>query len=157
MTDHLYELSALLKKHNENHKKLLALENQKTGVLLKGDINELNGLMNAQMPLMMDCANTEKQREKLQKEMGLEDATLAEITEKYASCDEFSLGSLLEELSQTVNELKKINGLNMAILDTRLKTIRYMGAAMGIIPQTVTYQRPPRCETQENVSVGVSL
>lgn len=141
MTNNLPLLSGLLEDLCGIQEKLLSLENEKTGILLRGDVQALTALMNAEQALVMSCGVVEKKREAFQKDPDLAGKTLREIVAEYAQNDEYSLSSLHLRLSTLVAALKKVSVLNEKLLSARLQTIRHLTTELGLCDVPVTYQK----------------
>ena len=99
------KISDLLDEQLKIHNKLLEIETKKTEILTKGDIKALDELVTTQQPYIMRANNIEKQREKLQNEMGLGDLSLREVIERHRSG--YSNRNY-SELSDVLSNLKKV-------------------------------------------------
>lgn len=138
----LKRLSYLLDRQLEIQNKLLELENEKTTVLLKGDIEQLDNIVNLEQPLIMSSNNFEKQRECLQSKMDLEDVTLREIISKHPSFDNNLLETQYTQLKNIIAEIKKINSTNQKILNSRLSVISFVLTKTGLMEDVpVTYKK----------------
>lgn len=138
----LKRLSYLLDRQLEIQNKLLELENEKTTVLLKGDIEQLDNIVNLEQPLIMSSNNFEKQRECLQSKMDLEDITLREIISKHPSFDNNLLETQYIQLKNIIVEIKKINSTNQKILNSRLSVISFVLTKTGLMEDVpVTYKK----------------
>lgn len=123
------------------HKKLLDLENQKTIILLDGNIEELDNLVNLEQPLIMSIANIEKKRDLLQKKMDIEGATLKQIVNEYKSNDN-KLENKFVELTDIIINLKRVNITNQKILSSRLDVVEFVLFEIGLkSSEDITYKR----------------
>lgn len=138
----LKRLSYLLDRQLEIQNKLLELENEKTTVLLKGDIEQLDNIVNLEQPLIMNSNNFEKQRECLQSKLDLEGVTLREIISKHPSFDNNLLETQYIQLKNIIAEIKKINSTNQKILNSRLSVINFVLMKTGLMEDVpVTYKK----------------
>lgn len=138
----LKRLSYLLDRQLEIQNKLLELENEKTTVLLKGDIEQLDNIVNLEQPLIMNSNNFERQRECLQSKMDLEDVTLREIISKHPSFNNNLLETQYTQLKNIIAEIKKINSTNQKILNSRLSVINFVLTKTGLMEDVpVTYKK----------------
>ncbi|HBT64991.1 MAG TPA: hypothetical protein DEB10_10075 [Ruminococcaceae bacterium] len=131
------KISVLLDEQHRIHSKLLELENQKTGILLKGDITALDELVTMQQPYIMSSANNEKKREKLQREMGLDGLSLRQIIDDYPEAR--SLEKCFLELSAILKSLKKACAKNREILNAKVDVINCILSKAGALGDNVTY------------------
>lgn len=120
------------------HRKLLALEEEKTRVLLAGDAEKLLPLLNDQQALLMQSRELEKQRNAIC--LGTDYKTLRELVESSGECENL-LGTVFEELTAVVVALKKKCALNKKLLETRLGTIRYLLSQSGNDSDANTYTK----------------
>jgi len=138
----LKRLSYLLDRQLEIQNKLLELENEKTTVLLKGDIEQLDNIVNLEQPLIMNSNNFERQRECLQSKIDLEDVTLREIISKHPSFNNNLLETQYTQLKNIIAEIKKINSTNQKILNSRLSVINFVLTKTGLMEDVpVTYKK----------------
>ena len=138
----LKRLSYLLDRQLEIQNKLLELENEKTTVLLKGDIEQLDNIVNLEQPLIMNSNNFERQRECLQSKMDLEDITLREIISKHPSFNNNLLETQYTQLKNIIAEIKKINSTNQKILNSRLSVINFVLMKTGLMEDApITYKK----------------
>jgi flagellar biosynthesis/type III secretory pathway chaperone len=123
------KLAELLDRLCHLYDRLKEIESEKTKVLLSGDVNELSSLMNLEQAVMMECRNTEEERLKLCDGGGYK--TLKELMES-SEDRKMVIWPFYIKLSETIKELKKINALNMRLLDSRLSTIRFLLNKIGL-------------------------
>ncbi len=103
------------------HRKLLALEEKKTRLLLDGDAEKLLPMLNDQQALIMQSKELEKRRSAICE--GTPYPTLREQVESGDACKAM-LGTVFEDLSAAVLTLKKKCSLNKKLAETRIQTIR---------------------------------
>lgn len=143
------EISGLMDEQLKIHNKILELETQKTGVLVKGDIDALNYIVNMQQPYIMSSSNFEKRREKLQKEMGLSGLSLNQIISEYPEAK--FLEKNFSEMSKVLIELKKACARNRKILNSRLDVVNYVLSKTGASNEMVTYSNTKK---SQNINKG---
>ena len=136
------QLCDVLHKECILHGKLLDMENTKTEILVKGDVDRLDALMKSQQPVVMECSHLEGRRQELQESMGLGSATLREIVLTCDTQEKDELSQVMDELSDVILKLKKVNGTNMAIVTSRIETIGQISAMLGLEDRQITYQKP---------------
>lgn len=134
-------LSLLLSRQTQIQQKLLEIENQKTVALTAGDIEKLDTLMRCEQPLIMQSGSLERRREALQKELGLNDATLSQIIEAYAADGADILKDGADELSGAVEMLKRTTRINAGILNARLSFIGQILSLTGAVNPSLTYTK----------------
>jgi len=131
-------LKEVLSDQCDVHRKLLALEEKKTKVLLAGDAQELLPLLNDQQALIMHIRELEKQRNAIC--CSMEYPTLRKLVESGEECKAV-LGTVFEDLSTVVLMLKKKTALNKKLLETRLHTIRFLLGQSGQETGSSTYTK----------------
>ena len=125
----IIELKNLLSSMNETLKQHFEVEKQKTAVLEKGGVEELNTLINSEQALIMECSTAEKQRMKICDRMKA--ASISELLETNPEANDI-IAPVHKEMVDIIKEIKKVSGLNMRLLDTRLKIVKFMTSQMGI-------------------------
>ena len=135
-------LADLLDKLLVIQQKLLDLENIKTGVLLKGDADELDAIVKLEQPLIMSCENIEKQRDCLQEKMGLKGVALKQIISDHQGFEGNRLQIQYDLLSEITDEIKTINNTNKQILNSQLNIVNHILHASGITQdEVITYKK----------------
>lgn len=137
----LDQLSLLLDKQIETQSRLLEIEKQKMTVLTNGHIEELDVLLKLEQPLVMNCANLERQRETMQRNMGIHGKTLMQIVKESNEDGVSLLESQAEELKNTVEKLKNTVRINTAILQERMFVIDEVLSISGVEKQECTYKK----------------
>lgn len=136
--DKFQELSALLEEQLSVQKQLLKMEQQKTDVLVKGTVAQLDELVNAQQPYLMKASNLEKKRQAWQESMGMDGMTLRQILETYPEAA--GLQQIYENLNDVLADLKQASALNQRILHTKLEVLNGVLTKAGLTdPPPVTY------------------
>jgi flagellar biosynthesis/type III secretory pathway chaperone len=138
------ELSDLLNEQLNIYSKLLELESEKTGILLKGDVEALDNIVTRQQPYIMNSANFEKQREELHNDMGLSGLTLRQIIDNYPEAK--SLENVFSELNSVVTKLRKTCDKNKTILNSKLNVVKYILSKSGASDDgMITYSNIKKC------------
>ena len=107
---------------------LLKIEKKKTDILQKGPITVLDAVIMDEQALVMECSAIENQRMILCEK--LEVKTINELIKKKPEYID-SIEPLYKSTIEIISEIKKVNSLNMKILDTRLKLIKFMSTELG--------------------------
>jgi len=136
--DNFTELQDLLTSMKDNLDKLLVIENQKTTILEKGSVDDLNNLMNTEQALIMECSAEEKQRIKLCD--NAEVHSISELIKKYPETEP-TIHPLHINMVKTIDNIKKVSTLNMKLIETRMKIIKFMTSQFGITTENATYSK----------------
>ncbi|HAN20839.1 MAG: hypothetical protein A2Y15_04840 [Clostridiales bacterium GWF2_36_10] len=136
--DNLTELQDLLNTMKDSLDKLLVVEKEKTSILEKGSVEDLNNLMNAEQALIMECSAAEKQRVNLCNFVDVQ--TISELIEKFPETKS-TLSPIHSDMTATIESIKKASALNMKLIDTRLKIIKFMTTNLGIDSENPTYSK----------------
>lgn len=115
-----------LESEAESYAELLKVEKDKTDILIKGDIERLDKLMNAEQALNMRVNGIEKKRINIMNELGMRDKTLKDVIAD-AKNDELKtrgrLFKIYKDLKECTDELKSINEYNSMLIKARLNVI----------------------------------
>ena len=109
----------------EIYKKFAEIENEKTAVILEGNIEKLDGILNAEQELHMKVQNVEKMRIAVIKSfgLGLENKTLLDIIGLSENKQKKRLSELFEDLNDCIGRIKQINEHNTMLVKSRLEII----------------------------------
>ncbi|MEA4921199.1 MAG: flagellar protein FlgN [Clostridiaceae bacterium] len=108
---------------------LLCLENKKTELLAKGQVEMLSMLMNDEQAILMRCRSAEKARIELcSSENGIR---ICDLVSREDGPEEL-LSPIFSELCKIIKDLKKVNDRNIKLADTRLSTVRMLLKEIGI-------------------------
>lgn len=130
-------LHQLLERQCEAYVRLLEIERQKTQLLTDGKISDLDTLLNKEQAVLMECTSLENQRNDICCDMGYD--TLGELVCSGNGAE--ILEDVFARMTSVVSGLKRVNLLNMKLLDTRLQTLRHMSQLMGFETQNPTYNK----------------
>ena len=129
----------MLIKQLEIQKQLLSLEESKKDVLVEGDVEKLDELLQKQTSLVLSSTNLENKREELISQMGLADKPYREIMEQYAPKDDEAINNSFEEMVEVLHQLKRANGLNNKIIQSRIASIKQYQSLFGVQEGNLTY------------------
>jgi hypothetical protein len=138
MNDNILELRDLLSSMKEILDNLLVIENEKTSVLEKGSVEQLDEIINSEQALIMECSTSEKERIRICSELKTESIT--ELFEKYPESSAL-IKPVHEGMVDTINKIKKVSGINMQLLDTRLKLVKFITSQIGFNNENTTYDK----------------
>lgn len=122
------ELLGTLELQKSLLEQLLTVEKKKTDILQNGPIAALDAVIMEEQALVMQCSAVENRRMNLCEK--LEVKTVSELIQKMPEYAE-AIEPLYKSTLEIIANLKKISSLNMKILDTRLKLIKYMTNELG--------------------------
>ena len=120
----------------ELYKKFTEVENEKTAVIIEGDIEKLDGILNTEQELHMKVQNVEKSRVAALKTLGLENKKMLDVIELSEGAQRERLAKLFGDLNEHISAIKKINEHNTKLVKSRLEIISavnnlYMDPATG--------------------------
>lgn len=134
MGDWERELSLILDDQTKLLAKLLKCESEKTDFLAKGDIDNINKIIEKEQELSLQCRNIEKHRENYLNNNNLNKKTLRELCAmskpEYRDLFEQTLFSLTD----VVKKLKKTNDLNCKLTKSRLE---FYGKVRALVTKPV--------------------
>jgi len=116
-------LSKLLKKQLSIQRELFALEQDKTDVLVRGNLKDLDEILKKEQPLLMQSVGVEQKRKAWQRERGLAAQPLKETIKTCDAEEKEGLQEIYGELSRVLLSLQKVNGKNKLILSEKLRMI----------------------------------
>lgn len=134
-------LIKLLHKQAEVQARLLTLEERKSQVLIKGSVEDLNEILNAEQPLLMQSSNLEKQRAELHQKLDLEKPELRRMLDHPEDAEEQCLAEAFLILRDAVDRLKKVSELNNKVLQARIDTKKNLMRICGLSDQAPTYSK----------------
>jgi len=138
MENNIYQLRDLLSSMKKTLDKLLAIEHEKTAVLEKNSVDELNRIINDEQALIMEHSSLERERLELCGRLNAK--TVSELYELYPDSKEV-LGEIHEQLIQTVNEIKKVSSINKQLLETKRQLVRLIMSQLGYEKESTTYDK----------------
>jgi len=130
------------------YKKFTEVENEKTAVIIEGDIEKLDGILNLEQELHMKVQNIEKTRIAALKNMGLENKKMLDIIELSEGEQKERLEKVFGDLNEHISATKKINEHNTKLVKSRLEIISAVNN-LYIDPETGTKSKPIRSSKGE--------
>lgn len=142
------KLLSIIEKEARLYISLLGLSKQKTGVIISGDIKELENITKREQVLFKNVEKLEETREQVVSEiacsLGTESSTLT-ISSIIANLDKAWAERLKEardSILSTIDEIRKINMQNKVLIDTSLE---YIDFSLNLVSSTsskgVSYSR----------------
>lgn len=128
-------LSQLLKREEELLTELKNCSDQKTGVLVKGDVDGLDRIVNKEQTLTLRLQAAEKQRQMLLKKNGMSGKKLRDICSVADEQYKEILVSQLESLNEIIDKLKDKNEFNGELTKSRLE---FYGKMRALISKPVS-------------------
>ena len=105
------------------YKSFKEIEENKTAVIIEGDIEKLDGMLNAGHALHMKLQGVERKRMEAMKTLGLGDKTLIGVIELADGEAKEKLSKILDDLNYYIDALKHINDYNTKLVRSRLEII----------------------------------
>jgi len=105
------------------YKNFKELEEGKTDVIIEGDVEKLDSILNTEQMLHMKLQGSEKKRIETMRNLGLADKTLTGVIGLAEGKDKEKLSGILEDLIFYTDAIKKINDRNTKLVKSRLDVI----------------------------------
>ncbi len=152
MASLIEELITVLKKENDEYQKLVVISNEKTPVLVKGDLEKLKAITEKEQAHIEVVTRLEKKRVEIVKDMALvlnkkeDELTVKAIIgllngqEK----EQKELSEIHDNLKKTLNNISMINDMNKNLITTSLEMIEFdinMYKGMYQAPETGNYDK----------------
>lgn len=159
------ELMDTLDKQNDGYQELLAVAKEKTGIIVKGDIEALQKITEKEQLLTDKIAPLEKKRVEYTKDIAtvinrpLETLTITrmmELMEGQPAVRE-RLSRLHDKLHDTVHELARTNELNQSLLKQQLELVNFdinLINSMKQAPLTANYDKTASNTEEHYMSRG---
>ncbi len=127
----LNDLISAMNKECDFFKGMLKVSKEKTDVLVKRNIQRLEEITEYEKQSVLELKEIEKEREKqikiVAKSIGIdEDCTVSDILTKLDEQKGKTLASKRDELLETINEIKKVNELNDALINNSLEHVDFL-------------------------------
>lgn len=159
------ELMDTLDKQNDGYQELLVLAKQKTGIIVKGDIEALQKITEQEQLLVDKVAPLEKKRIEYTKDIAnvinrpLETLTITRMMELMEGqpAVKARLSELHDRLHDTVHELSRTNDLNQSLLKEALELVNFditLINSMKQAPLTANYDRSASSTEQHYMGRG---
>ncbi len=146
------ELMDNLEKENEEYQKLLELAQEKTGIIIRGDIDALQKLTEREQLIVERITPLEKKRVEYTKDIAtvinkpVESLTITRLIELMESQPAVKkrLSEIHDKLHNTMTQMVKINDMNQGLLKEALELVNFditLMNSMKQAPITANYDR----------------
>ena len=105
------------------YKNFKEIEEGKTEVIVAGDLEKLDGILNTEEMLRMKLQGIEKKRIEIMKSLGLGNKTLLGVIETAEHKYKEKLSGIFKDLNFYIDALKQINDRNTKLVKARLEII----------------------------------
>lgn len=150
MASLIENLMSILEKENDEYQKLLALSIEKTGIIVKGDVNALNEIVAKEQAIVDVVSSLEKKRMEASSDIALvlnrkpEELTLKTLADMLASRPKESeaLHSLHDKLKKTMSDMVRVNENNKALLQESIDMTQFeinLAQSIRQAPTTANY------------------
>ena len=136
-------------------KSLLVFEQEKRQALLSEDLDRLESMLQSQQAAIMKLESLEKQRMEAQDKAGYHNLTAAEIIELLGEGpDKEELARQVEELKQTLEDIRYQNGRSLEIARANIQIINTLATGKEQKPGQGVYKKG---QTAANWQSGASF
>lgn len=139
--ENMNKLSHLISQHLELQTELLELEKNKTEILIKGDIEQLNQVMVKEQSYISKSDCLEKQCQELLADAGLSGLSFREISEQNDPDSKYLFSRSLTALADVLHQLKKTNDFNNKIILSRISVLEQCLSMLGLREDSLTYKK----------------
>lgn len=150
MASLIENLMDVLEKENEEYQGLLALSIEKTGIIVKGDVNALNEIVAKEQVIVERITALEKKRMEASNDIALvlnkkpEELTLKALSEMLASRkkESHALCSLHDKLKKTMADMVRVNDNNKTLLQESIDMTQFeinLAQSIRQAPATANY------------------
>ena len=123
----------VLEKEDAEYIRLIALSEQKTPVIIKGDLDELNRITEAETEIVAVIQKLEKERIQIMKDIAevtnrkAEDIKLGELVKMMDKrpAEQARLTALHDKLKGTMDRIKQVNEQNRELLEDSLEMVQF--------------------------------
>lgn len=115
------ELAKAIKNECEVLNELFNSSENKTDIIIKGDVAQLDGILNYEQSLIMQLVNMEQTRQKILKKQKIESLTLSELAANSDDTSKDLFLGFLNSFNHISSKLKRSNDLNNKLVRSRLK------------------------------------
>jgi len=105
------------------YKDFKEIEEGKTAVIIEGDIEKLDEILNTEHMMHMKLQSIEKKRIETMRALGLAGKTLVDVIELANEQDKVKLDQILDDLNNYIDALRQINDHNTRLVKSRLEII----------------------------------
>lgn len=124
-------LTEVLNQENEIYDTLSKLSNNKTDLIVKGKVHELESIVKIEQALVIKISRLEDEREKIVERLCSlfgkkpEEATISGLTAQLGQKESAELNLCQEKMIKNINTLKKSNELNSKLIKNSLEYIDF--------------------------------
>ena len=140
----------VLEKEDAEYIRLIALSEQKTPVIIKGDLDELNRITEAETEIVAVIQKLEKERIQIMKDIAevtnrkAEDIKLGELVKMMDKrpAEQARLTALHDKLKGTMDRIKQVNEQNRELLEDSLEMVQFemnLLQSLKTAPETADY------------------
>ena len=105
------------------YKDFKEIEEGKTAVIVEGDIEKLDEILNTEQMMHMKLQSIEKKRIEAMRVLGLAGKTLVDVIGLANGPDKEKLSEILDDLNNYIDALRQINDHNTKLVKSRLEII----------------------------------
>ena len=140
----------VLEKEDAEYIRQIALSEQKTPVIIKGDLDELNRITEAETEIVAVIQKLEKERIQIMKDIAevtnrkAEDIKLGELVKMMDKrpAEQARLTALHDKLKGTMDRIKQVNEQNRELLEDSLEMVQFemnLLQSLKTAPETADY------------------
>ncbi len=125
------ELTDILNKENDIYDTFLKLSNNKTDLIVGGNVSELENIVRIEQSLIIKIAKLEDQREKIVESLSSvlgkkpEEITISELASCLGQKEAIELKACQDKILKSINGLKTNNELNSKLIKNSLEYIDF--------------------------------
>ncbi len=140
----------VLEKEESEYTRLIALSEQKTPVIIRGELEELNRITEAEQDIVGGIQKLEKQRIQIMKDIAevtnrkAEDIKLGQLIQMMEKrpAEQARLTALHDKLKATMDHMKRVNEQNRELLENALEMVQFemnLLQSLKTAPETADY------------------
>jgi len=144
-------LSDILALQRDVYKQVLDTERKKTEIMMNGDAQALDNIINSEQSMIMRINSLEAKRISAQNSLGCGTLTLMQLVQKMKEEQNGGQAEILSllhgELTELLSDIKQVNKLNMGLINAKLEFIDEFMAEVGMAREstgTYTHSRNMR-------------
>lgn len=150
MASLIENLINVLEEENKKYEELLELSIEKTGIIVKGDVNALNEIVLKEQSVVERITSLEKNRTVATNDIAMvlnkkpEDLTLGVLAELLSSQKKESdaIRAVHDKLKKTLGEMVRVNDNNKALLEQSIDMVQFeinLAQSLRQAPATANY------------------
>lgn len=135
MQQTMERIADILEEELAIYEELVEISRRLTDVIINGEIEELDEILNMQQTMIMSLGRLEEERAGAASELWRDDLVMTEIIEKAEGDLADRLEKLFEDLLDVVEEQKRLNDINSKLIKTNLEYVEFtLGTLTGNKP-----------------------